>query len=671
MSFGDPIKKLFTPIKINQLEIRNRIVLPAMHLGYTPGGLVSDRLVEFYRERAKGGVGLIVIGGCTVDEYGGMSEMIAIHEDRFVEGLSRLAQAVQAEGSRLFAQLYQAGRYAYSFLIGGRTPLAPSAIRSKLTGETPKAMDPGEIEMVQQRFAQAALRAKAAGLDGVEVLGSAGYLISQFLSPITNKREDDYGGSWENRVRFGREVVEKIRQAVGPGFPVMVRVAGNDFMPGGNTNREAALFAQVLEAAGADAINVTGGWHETRVPQLTMMVPQGAFTYLAQGVREKVKVPVVACNRVNDPLMADQILRWGQADLVGMARALIADPNLPNKAMGGNLEAIQHCIACNQGCFDEVFKLGPVTCLVNPRAGREKETPLIRAEKKKKVLVIGGGPGGMMAAVTAARRGHKVVLYDRNPELGGQLPLAAIPPGRQEMAALGRDLSYQLGLFDVEVNSDQEVTLPLLEAVSPNAVVVATGARPILPDIPGVNLPHVVQAWEVLSGRVDTVSPVVIIGGGAVGCETALLLARIGTIPPEILYFLFENQAETPENLVPLITRGIQEITIMEMMAKIGRDIGASTRWSILQDIHRRGIRSQLSSRAVEITPESVVFEKEGQTGSLPARTVVLAIGVEPVNELYVEFKDQVEEIYLIGDAKKPRKALEAVREGLEVGMKI
>jgi 2,4-dienoyl-CoA reductase (NADPH2) len=671
MAYGDPIKLLFSPININQLEIRNRIVLPAMHLGYTPGGLVSDRLVEFYRERAKGGVGLIVIGGCTVDEYSGMSEMIAIQDDRFIEGLSRLAQTVQAEGARLFAQLYQAGRYAYSFLIGGRTPLAPSAIRSKLTGETPKAMDLDEIEMVQQSFVRAALRARTAGLDGVEVLGSAGYLISQFLSPITNKREDDYGGSWENRTRFGREVMERIREAVGPDFPVMVRIAGNDFMPGGNTNTEAAAFAQVLEAAGADAINVTGGWHETRVPQLTMMVPQGAFTYLAQGVRQQVKVPVVACNRVNDPLLADQILRQGQADLIGMARALIADPNLPNKAMGGNLQAIQHCIACNQGCFDEVFKLSPVTCLVNPRTGREKEFPITRTEKKKKVLVIGGGPAGMMAAVTAARRGHKVFLYDRSPELGGQLPLAAVPPGRQEMAALGQDLSYQLELHDVEVNLDQEVTLPLLEAVSPDAVVVATGARPILPDIPGVNLPHVFQAWEILTKAVDPVSPVVIIGGGAVGCETALLLARIGTISPQTLYFLLENQAETAETLVPLITRGIQDITILEMMSKIGRDIGASTRWSILQDIHRRGIRTQVSSRAVEITAESVVFEKEGETRSLPAHTVVLAIGVEPLNDLYEEFKDQAPEIYLIGDAKKPRKALEAVREGFEVGLKI
>jgi 2,4-dienoyl-CoA reductase (NADPH2) len=661
---------LFQSIKINQLELRNRIVMPAMHLGYTPGGLVSDRLVDFYQERAKGGVGLIVIGGCTIDEYGGMSEMIGLHDDKFIEGLSRLAQSVQGEGARLFAQLYQAGRYAYSMMTG-RPALAPSAIASQLTRETPKAMDLDEIRMVQESFVQAALRARAAGLDGVEVLGSAGYLISQFLSPVTNKREDEYGGSWENRTRFGREVVEQVRAAVGPEYPVMVRIAGNDFMPGGNTNAEAAAFARVLERAGADAVNVTGGWHETRVPQLTMMVPQGAFTYLAQGVKGQVQVPVVACNRINDPLLADEILRQGQADMIGLARALIADPYWPKKAMGGHWEAIQHCIACNQGCFDEVFKLGPVTCLVNPRAGREKETRITKAPAKKKVVVIGGGPAGLMVAFTAARRGHQVSLYDRNPVLGGQVPLAALPPGRQEMTALVRDLAYQLGLHDVEVNNDQDVTSNLLEALEPDAVVVATGALPLTPDLPGVDLPHVVGAWEVLTRRVDVESPVVIIGGGAVGCETALFLARQGTVGPETLYFLMENQAEKPEELYSLMTRGLRDITIVEMMGKIGRDIGASTRWSILQDLKRRGIREMVSAKALEITPQAVAVEKDGERLSLPARTVVLAVGVAPVNDLYEEIKDQYQEVYLIGDAKRPRKALEAVREGLEVGLKI
>lgn len=671
MAYPLPLRRLFSPIRINRTEIRNCLVLPAMHLGYTPGGFVSEKLTDFYLERAQGGVGMIIIGGCTIDEYSGMSEMIALHDDRFIEGLSQLAQAVQNQGARLFAQLYQAGRYAHSMMIGGKTPLAPSAVRSKLTGETPKAMDLGEIEMVQESFVQAALRAQKAGLDGVEVLGSAGYLISQFLSPITNKREDHYGGPFENRLRFGKEVVEKTRKAVGVNFPILVRIAGNDFMPGGNTNQEAALFAQTLEAAGADAFNVTGGWHETRVPQLTMMLPQGAYTYLAQGIRKAVKVPVIACNRINDPILADRILRDGQADMVGMARALIADPNLPRKAQEGDFKAIQHCIACNQGCFDSVFQFLPVTCLVNPRAGQERQYPITPAARKKKVLVIGGGPAGMMAALTAAQRGHEVVLYEKQPDLGGQLPLAASPPGREEMATLAIDLAHQLEIHSVEIHLGQEVMPSLVEALAPQAVVVASGAKPLIPPIPGANGPQVYSAWEVLSGQGDVETPAVIIGGGAVGCETALFLAKKGTINADTLLFLFENQAETAETLYNLVLKGNQEIAIVEMLSKLGTDIGASTRWSILQDIHRRDIQIHLSSRVIEITPESVVFEKENNLVSLPARTVILAVGAVSDNDLFEQLKSLSPELYLIGDAKSPRKALEAVREGFQVGLKI
>ena len=665
------LKNLFSPIFLNKLEIRNRLVMPAMHLGYTPGGYVSERLIDFYQERAAGGVGMIIIGGCIIDEYSGLSDMIALHDDRYLEGLSKLAQAVQSQGARLFAQLYQSGRYAHSFMIGGKTALAPSSVRSKLTGETPKAMDLAEIDMVQDSFVQAALRAQKAGLDGVEVLGSAGYLISQFLSPITNKREDQYGGSFENRQRFGREVVEKIRKAIGAEYPILVRLAGNDFMPGGNANKEAALFAQTLEAAGADAFNVTGGWHETRVPQLTMMVPQGAFTYLAQGVRRAVKVPVIACNRINNPLLAERVLSDDQAHMIGMARALIADPYLPRKAIAGDLKAIQHCIACNQGCFDSVFQAWPVSCLVNPRAGLESHFPVIPAEQTKKVLVIGGGPAGMMAAKTAAQRGHKVVLYEKQPFLGGQLSLAACPPGREEMAILAFDLVHQLRMASVDIHLNQEATPDVISALQPQAVVIASGAKPLIPPIPGVNLPRVFTAWEVLSGHVEVESPVVIIGGGAVGCETALFLAKRGTIDAETLRFLFENQAETPEVLYDLILKSNTAITIIEMLSKIGKDIGASTRWSILQDIHRRNIPVLVSSKVIEITPESVIYEKDGNLTALPAKTVVLAVGALSEKSLYEKIKDIVPEIHLIGDAKSPRKAIEAVREGFEVGLKI
>ncbi|MFP4087708.1 MAG: NADH:flavin oxidoreductase, partial [Desulfobacteraceae bacterium] len=307
---------LFSPIKINRMELKNRIVMTAMHLGYTPQGEVTDRLVDFYALRAQGGVGLIVVGGCPIDEMGGMVGMIGLNDDRYIPGLERLARAVQEGGAKIAAQLYQAGRYTHSAMIGGKTPFSASAVRSRLTGETPRALDMDEIPEVQNRFAQGAVRAQAAGFDAVEILGSAGYLISQFLSSVTNMRKDGYGGPLENRMRFGLEVMEKVRLAVGPDYPVILRIAGNEFMKGGNTNEEAKIFAREAENIGIDLFNVTGGWHETRVPQLTASVPRGAYVYLAQGIKSAVKTPVLASNRINDPRVGEEILRNGQADMV-------------------------------------------------------------------------------------------------------------------------------------------------------------------------------------------------------------------------------------------------------------------------------------------------------------------------------------------------------------------
>jgi len=653
------------------MELKNRIVMTAMHLGYTPEGEATDCLIDFYTQRAKGGVGLILVGGCSIDEYGSMSSMIGIHDDRYVPGLKRLTKAVQAGGAKIAAQLYQAGRYTHSAMIGGRKPFSSSAVRSKLTGETPRALEIEEIPGVQDKFGEAAVRAKESGFDAVEILASAGYLISQFLSPITNLRKDKYGGSLENRMRFGIEVAEKVRSAVGPDYPILVRLAGNDFMEGGNRNQEAKIFASELEKVGVDLFNITGGWHETRIPQLTMCVPHRAYVYLAQGIKSVVSIPVLASNRINDPHTGEEVLRNGDADLVTMARGLIADPDLLNKAREGKSDLIYHCIACNQGCFDSVFRMKPVTCTVNPRTGKEGELKSSPATEPKKVLVIGGGPAGMKAACTAAERGHKVTLIEKDDTLGGQLLLNRRIPGREEMVTAARDLVNNIKALDVEILISKEADIPFIKGMSPDAVVVAAGARPILPDIPGIDGQNVVQAWDILAGRVGAGKKVVILGGNAVGLETALYLANQGTLAPDVLHFLMTNRAESREALTELLNKGNKDVTVVEMLEKAGKDVGLTTRWTVMAELKRLGVTIMTKTKAVGIKPDGMEIEREDGADFLPADSIVIAAGAAPENGLVGKIEKLVPEVHTIGDAKEPRKALDAIREGYLVGLQI
>lgn len=662
---------LFSPIKINTMEVKNRLVMTAMHLGYTPEGFVTDQLVDFYRERAKGGMGLIFVGGCPIDEYGGMSNMIRIDDDKYLPGLRRLAGEVKDAGARVGAQLYQAGRYTHSAMIGGRKPISASAVRSKLTGETPRALELSEIPGVQDRFAEAALRAKEAGFDCVEILASAGYLISQFLSSITNKREDEYGGSLENRMRFGLEVARKVRRAVGPHYPVTVRIAGNEFMDGGNTNQEAQVFAQALEKEAVDLFNVTGGWHETRIPQLTMFVPRRAYVYLASGIKSAVRVPVLASNRINDPSEAEEILRNGEADMVTVARGLIADPKFAEKARTGKAETIYHCIGCNQGCFDNIFRFMPATCLVNPRAGLEGELEIKTAMVKKKVLVVGGGPAGMKAACVAAERGHKVTLVEGSERLGGQVLLNEQIPGRKEMATAVKDLAANLYYLGVEVITGKKADRVFVKEMNPDSVIIATGARPGMLPVAGADLPHVVQAWDVLAGKRGVGKRVVIVGGNAGGLDAALFLAGIGTIPPDALHFLVANRAENLETLLGLMNRGIKEITVLEMAPKAGSDIGLSTRWTVFAELKRLGVTIITGAKVISITPEAVEAETEEGRKRIPADSVVMATGSVSVSNLKAELAGLVPEVRVIGDAVRPRNALEAIKEGFMAGLSV
>lgn len=450
---------------------------------------------------------------------------------------------------------------------------------------------------------------------------------------------------------------------------LLVRVAGNDFVPNSHTNHEAKLFAAAVERAGADCINVTGGWHESRVPQITMDLPQAGYAYLAKGVKESVDIPVISCNRVNDPLVAEGLLRDGVADLVGVARGMIADPEFVNKTRQGRYDEIRRCVACNQRCFDYVFQLKPVGCAVNPRAGREKETELIPTPVSKKILVAGAGPAGCEFALTAATRGHRVILCEKDSSIGGQVQWFPEATHKYDYRYLLTYYAAALGRRGVEVRTGVKVTRDLVEAEKPDLVVVATGAAPFKPPIEAVDAPYVVQAWDVLRGRAWTGAEVVIVGGGSVGLETAIFLASKGTISPRQLYFLAMHEAEPPEVLRDLMVKGVKKVTVIEMASRMAQDVGPSTRWVLLKELKLRQVNLITGATMKDISPGYVIYtDANGKDVTLRADTVVLAMGARPESSLAAELEGCGVEIKVIGDAHRVGRVGDAVEAGFELG---
>lgn len=662
--------KLFEPLKISNITLSNRIVMPAMHLGLANDGFITKKLTNFYVERAKGGAGLLVVGGCYVDIYAkGLPSMIAVDDDKYLPKLTEFTKTVHdaRENVKICCQLYHGGAYAFPQIIG-RQPIAPSAVYSKFSKTTPKEMTLEDIKREQQAFIDATIRAKKAGFDAVEICANAGYLMDQFISPKTNKRNDQYGGSLENRLRFPIETIKLMRSSV-PDFVIGYRISGDDFVPGSNTYKEKAIIAEELGKY-LDYFNVTGGWHETKTPQLTMDVPEGCYTYLAENIKKHVSIPIFSSNRINTPELAEQVLMAGKADAICIGRGLIADPYLPMKASKGELRDIMNCIGCNQGCFDNVFRMMPVTCLRNARAGNEARTELKPLKEKKKVMVIGSGPGGLEAARVAAIRGHEVHIFEKEDKIGGLLNIIWVPPGRNEFKRMIENYTYWIQKHGIRMHLQQEVSIEKVKEFNPDVVFIATGSKPTRPPIKGIERKNVYWANDVFSGDAPVGKNNVIIGGGATGIELAIFLTKYGALSREAFDFLTFYKALETEIALEMLHEGRNQVTVLEMLPKLGSALGKTTKWVLLDKCDALGIKLITGVNIQEIGDDYVNYldaaDKEQVINNVDY--IYYATGVEPNDSLSKEIKLLNIKVEKIGDARKPQTVMEAVARGYKIG---
>lgn len=633
---GD-LKKLFEPISIGPVKLKNRFVMLAMGMFMgTPSRHVNDRVKAYHEERAKGGAGMIIVGILPVVNVDpSLANQIGISRDDHVPGLREIVKIIHDNGAKAFAQIglehYWRNGNNPSELVG------PSSVQALSRRPAPRPMTIEDMRQMTQDFADAGRRAREAGFDGVEIHMGTGFILSLFLSTFSNKRTDEYGGTVENRARFPIEVIKAVRAKIGPDMALSCKMSAHDFMEGGNTLEEYQKVAPLLEKAGVQAINVAAGWHESAVPVSVAMVPQGGFAYLSEGIKKVVKIPVISGYRIVSPLVAADILNKNQADLIGMARALLCDPDLPNKVKAGLLDEVRPCIACCR-CLDDALDDKTALCSSNARLGRELEYVIKKADKPKKVFVIGGGPGGMEAARVAALRGHQVTLFEKKDSLGGQLPVAAMPSYKREMNGLVEYFAYQMKNTGVKVRLGVEAGEEVILKEKPDAVIIATGAESIVPNIPGIRGGNVATAIDVLSGKKDVGSRVIIIGGGLIGCETAEYLLSKG-----------------------------KQITIVEMLDKIGKDIGASYRWLILSRLRKAGVRMEVKAKAEEINERGVVISRDGAKQAIESDNVVVAVGMRANNALVEKLQGKVNNLHVIGDASSPRRIREAVDEAFKV----
>ncbi|MBT2397893.1 NADPH-dependent 2,4-dienoyl-CoA reductase [Streptomyces sp. ISL-100] len=669
---------LLSPLDLGFTTLPNRVLMGSMHVGLEEAERGFERMAEFYATRTRGGVGLMVTGGIAPNDrgrpYPGGAKLTTPEE---AAQHRQVTDAVHREGGRIAMQILHFGRYAYHPDL-----VAPSAIQAPISPYTPNALTDAEVEETIEDFVRTAGLAKSAGYDGVEIMGSEGYLINEFIAAHTNHRDDRWGGSYENRMRFPVEIVRRVREHVGPDFILIYRLSMLDLVPGGSSLDEVITLAREVEAAGATIINTGIGWHEARIPTIATSVPRGAYAWVTKRVMGSVNIPLVTTNRINTPEKAEELLADGCADMVSLARPFLADPDFVAKAKAGRADSINTCIGCNQACLDHTFSGLITSCLVNPRACHETELVLSPTRRSKRVAVVGAGPAGLACAVTAAERGHTVTLYDASDVIGGQLNIARKVPGKEEFNETLRYFRNQLDEHGVEVRLGTHATAESLTAAGFDEIVLATGVTPRIPQIEGIDHPSVVSYLDLLRDDAKAGDRVAVIGAGGIGFDVAEFLTDTSSDPagtdsaslsPEVFFRQWGVDMDYGARgglQAPVRAPQTRTVTLIQRKAaKVGAGLGKTTGWIHRTELKHRGVTMVAGAAYDRIDDEGLHVTVGGEQRLIPVDTVVLCTGQEPRRELYDTLLAAGLPVHLIGgaDVAAELDAKRAIRQGTEL----